>query len=453
MTRFHAVSRWLWAVGALAACTDPVAPPLPSTLTVVQGVQEISVPGQRLDTILVRLTDARGNGVPGWRVEWSGDGTVVPVDTVTDALGQASAVWTLPRFPGGQYPEGAGPSGTFRLSVEALAVGSQSLATMARAFIVEAFDADFHYGCGVRAGALWCWGQSSGVFGVQDRDRVPRQVELPGGVTATDVVTSDQTICIRDEDGEPWCTSYGWHGTFRPIDVPPMEELVATDDPFNSRVMIVCGRTRADSTAWCWEVADGQVSRPAQRSARAFGQIVVGRDFGCGLDGHGVAWCWGQNDRGQLGDGTMQSSESPVMVAGNHRFLSITSGTWGVCGSVFGGAVYCWGYEPNVPASPIPRLVQVPGVIGPTIMVDGSGLGYAVVGDALRIWYADRPELMFRHADELNIRRVAGDGQLCVQRVTGEIWCSWILLRGGGDTSPWPSELIPVPDPASIPGP
>ncbi len=57
------------------------------------------------------------------------------------------------------------------------------------------------------------------------------------------------------------------------------------------------------------------------------------------------AYCWGSNDRGQLGDGTTTTRLKPMMVAGGLRFTSVSPGYDQSCGVTTGSRAYCWGYD------------------------------------------------------------------------------------------------------------
>jgi alpha-tubulin suppressor-like RCC1 family protein len=59
--------------------------------------------------------------------------------------------------------------------------------------------------------------------------------------------------------------------------------------------------------------------RPSMTPKRVLGehtfQTVVGGTWNaCGLTAEGVAYCWGRNNYGQLGDGTTEDRAEPVVV-------------------------------------------------------------------------------------------------------------------------------------------
>jgi alpha-tubulin suppressor-like RCC1 family protein len=75
-----------------------------------------------------------------------------------------------------------------------------------------------------------------------------------------------------------------------------------------------------------------------------FTQVSAGSDHTCGITGAGVAYCWGYNGNGQLGNNSTTPSNAPVAVSGGLTFTSITGGISHTCG-VAGTALYCWGND------------------------------------------------------------------------------------------------------------
>ncbi|HEU4829869.1 MAG TPA: hypothetical protein VFT04_11805 [Gemmatimonadales bacterium] len=68
-----------------------------------------------------------------------------------------------------------------------------------------------------------------------------------------------------------------------------------------------------------------------------------GANHMCAIDAEGVAWCWGSNYYGQLGDGTDSESAIPRRVETTQRFRSI-AGTWSTtCAIALDHSLWCWG--------------------------------------------------------------------------------------------------------------
>jgi alpha-tubulin suppressor-like RCC1 family protein len=92
---------------------------------------------------------------------------------------------------------------------------------------------------------------------------------------------------------------------------------------------------------------------PAPQAALAVSQgalsISAGGDSACAIDSGGQAYCWGDNDEGQLGDGTTQNSDVPVPVdtsgvLAGKTLTQISVGSDGdTCALDSTGAAYCWG--------------------------------------------------------------------------------------------------------------
>lgn len=130
---------------------------------------------------------------------------------------------------------------------------------------------------------------------------------------------------------------------------------------------VSCGRYHAcglkgDRTVWCWghndkgqlgtgDTADRLVPTRVTASTPLDG-ITAGSQHTCGWHEGNKLWCWGANDNGQLGNGTTVDSTTPVAVSNidSARFMSASISGWRqdhTCAGLVGGSVACWGGNNN----------------------------------------------------------------------------------------------------------
>jgi len=114
-----------------------------------------------------------------------------------------------------------------------------------------------------------------------------------------------------------------------------------------------CGLTPG-GTAYCWgdkqfgELGDGStgvrdtVPVPVG-GGLTFQSLTGGFTLTCGVTTNGTGECWGSNNNGQLGNGSTTNSSTPQTVAGGHTFALVSAGHDHACGVLVGGAAYCWG--------------------------------------------------------------------------------------------------------------
>jgi len=73
-------------------------------------------------------------------------------------------------------------------------------------------------------------------------------------------------------------------------------------------------------------------------------RLAAGGFFACAIADDGTVHCWGNNPVGQLGDGTLISRTSPVAVVNLGAAVSIAAGASTACAILSAsGAVRCWG--------------------------------------------------------------------------------------------------------------
>jgi alpha-tubulin suppressor-like RCC1 family protein len=115
-----------------------------------------------------------------------------------------------------------------------------------------------------------------------------------------------------------------------------------------------CGVT-SDDKAYCWgngesgQLGQGQTSGPSftpvpVQGGLRFKTISGGVNYTCGLTTAGQAYCWGANSFGGVGDGTRTARVLPTPVLGGRRFRQLDTGGFHTCGLTDPDRkLYCWG--------------------------------------------------------------------------------------------------------------
>ena len=115
-----------------------------------------------------------------------------------------------------------------------------------------------------------------------------------------------------------------------------------------------CGRTTANA-AYCWgwnnlgQLGLGNTTNTSSPTvvpgAVTWGGISASRGANtCGFNSSGVGFCWGSNFTGQIGDGTFTDRSSPTLINTSLAFAGIAMGDAHTCGFTnAGGSGYCWG--------------------------------------------------------------------------------------------------------------
>ncbi len=401
----------------------------------------MGAPGFALaDTLKVRVEDAGGSPRQGVTVTWqvrAGGGSIAPIADTTDANGVAAAIWTLGGTPG---PNELRASSSDESSVTFRATGD--------VFRVDRLASDWRLACGLVSGDLWCWGRYFWANSAPASIYAPHWDNFsPGLVDDThdfvDLAVSARFVCALDQVGAVWCASATDPQVAQVAGLPPIRGLVGRGwGP--SRF---CGLAVADSTAWCWWTGTGTTVAPAQvPGSPAFVRLWSDFSTSCGLLADSTAACWGA---GPLGNGSEDSSSTPVAVNGGHKFVELGVGSWVSCGRTPTFEAWCWGrrFAGALPLILEPARVasnaSVLGVESYYIMVLGAATGLT------RGTFADFFPAPATGLSGVPVDRFANNGVSCVQSAGGGVHCTEEMWNGW--TGVYYEIYHPVPPVRSLP--
>jgi Regulator of chromosome condensation (RCC1) repeat len=134
------------------------------------------------------------------------------------------------------------------------------------------------------------------------------------------------------------------------------------------------------------DAAVASIDAAVPREAPTAKKIVVGGRAACAVMSDATVRCWGGNANGQLGNGTLQSSATPVAPA-IRGVIDLVLNDDLVCGLIDDSSVMCWGKLGFGKTVGMSSPVAVPGVRGIVriFAVDGAACG-TDKGGALVCW-------------------------------------------------------------------
>jgi len=396
----------MFAAMIVVSCTSTTAPRL-AILSGVSGSGQSAPVGSILpQPFVVRVEDQTGAPAEGVTVEWdviAGGGTVTPSESVTDTDGLTSASLRLGSTTGvnsvtaslGQLQPvvftatattappaklfivaGAGQTGTVATQLPSDLVVKVTDAVDGPKSGVPVTFAVISGGGSLSAGSAltdangkaavkWTLGTASGAQSVL----ASVSGVTPVTITATGVAGTADALTIltgnnqTGNPGAPLPDSLRVRLTDRFGNPISGVTIVWTPNPGDGTVNPASSITDANGRAATrWTLGSTGGPKTVTATGGGFGRVFsgggnvtylvlsAGGRHTCGLAGGGVAYCWGYNGDGQLGNGDIPTGSGPVFAlpqpsgtTGDLTFAQLLAGRFHSCALTLAGVAYCWG--------------------------------------------------------------------------------------------------------------
>ena len=188
---------------------------------------------------------------------------------------------------------------------------------------------------------------------------VPRKVGIAKDWRS--VTAGPFSTCATRSDGTLWCSG-NLEGTHNSTNLPQQfgtatNWAVALDFGSDRGGGHACGIRGGNQILVLGIHDSGQlgVGRPSQRTpatvvnTSGWSEISAGFGHTCGLDVNDIAWCWGDNTFGSLGDETDIDRVRPVQVLVGDHWIDVDAGSDHTCGVRSTGTMMCWGISTDPP--------------------------------------------------------------------------------------------------------
>jgi alpha-tubulin suppressor-like RCC1 family protein len=192
--------------------------------------------------------------------------------------------------------------------------------------------------------------------GTNTRDSLPEKVLNIGRII--DIAAGDYHSLAIEKGGTIWSWGFNNYGqlghgntTFTvdtPRQVQTLTNAIDVDGGFHHSLGI-----RADSTVWAWgennygQLGNGtfnDTSLPVQvKNIDSAIQVAAGSNYSLALKSDGTVWAWGRNTYGQLGDNSTVDRALPVKVKNLNNVVDIAAGNGHAVAVRADGTVWAWG--------------------------------------------------------------------------------------------------------------
>jgi alpha-tubulin suppressor-like RCC1 family protein len=294
-----------------------------------------------------------------------------------------------------------GDNGTSNSSIP-VAVIRTSPTAMSTTYTVRQISAGKYHSCVVADSTVFCWGNNNtyGRLGNNSTSQYAYPVRVYNG--AGDAVLDGQQVNSISASSDHNCVSantqsYCWGNNDVYGKLGNNSNGVSLIPVAVNITGVTVKNIVASGTTNLTRESDGSVWRNYSQTTRmnltelselnelTLQTVSTGNFHTCALSSGNLAYCWGSNANGQLGNGTLNNQLSPKSidmtgVLNGLTVSKISSGRYHTC-AIANGAAYCWGYnnygqlgDNSTTQRTSPVAVNVAGVLsGKTITQIGAG--------------------------------------------------------------------------------
>ena len=303
-----------------------------------------------------------------------------------------------------------------------------------------------HHTCAVRrGGTVLCWGDNRGAqLGNEGRQTWVAPVQVAGLTGVVEIAAGTAHTCARTSAGKVLCWGTGAAGQLG--DASPRRIAPAPVAGLADATALVAGgdhtcAVRRTGSVVCWGAGFGKTPT-AVPGVDKVADLSAGEAHTCARS-NGALTCWGNNRRGQLGDGTTEDRAAGTRVRNLPDIKAVAAGAHHTCALTRTGGVMCWGSNDGAAlgAGLLPsggddgQAGTVRNLTEATDITSGDGFSCAVASGSVQCWgtgglgqlgdgsLADRSLAQPVQGLTDAVQVAAGTGHACARRSGGQVSC------------------------------